>query len=317
MKIWNSILKARQEISKSPKSSVVTIGNFDGVHRGHQIILQRTIANARRLGGLAIALTFSNHTESLLGEAPLLLNQPLIRRELLAGQGLDALLEVEFSENFAGLEPDIFFRTWLIEGLNCKAIVIGHDFRFGSTGRGDYELLAQMATEKGIILEKIDPIVAAGQIISSSKIRQLLAEGRLELANQMLGYNFLIEGEVIEGEQLGRKLGYPTANLRLPSEYLLPCYGVYLVRLFVNDQYYFGIANVGIKPTFGKYRPLVEIYLFEVELDLYHKILRVEFLRFIRPENRFAGPEALRAQIARDVETAQGLLKELMESESK
>lgn len=314
MKIWNSILQARQEISKLKKSSVVTIGNFDGVHRGHQAILRRTIANACRLDSLAIALTFSNHTESVLGEAPLLLNLPLIRRELLAGQGLDALLEVEFSQSFAGLEPEIFFNTWLIDGLNMRALVIGHDFRFGSAGRGDYRLLEQMTAEKGIILEKIAPVFEDGEIISSSKIRQLLAEGRLEQANRMLGYNFLIEGEVIEGEQLGRKLGYPTANVRLKPEYLLPCYGVYLVRLFVKNQSYFGIANVGIKPTFGKYYPLVEIYLFEVELNLYHEMVRVEFLKFIRPESRFSGPEALRAQIARDVETAQGFLKELMET---
>lgn len=316
MKIWNSILQARQEINKLKKSSVVTIGNFDGVHRGHQAIIRQTIANARRLDSLAVALTFANHTESVLGEAPLLINQPLMRRKLLTEQGLDALLEVEFSENFAGLEPDTFFNTWLIEGLNSRAIVIGHDFRFGSGGRGDYRLLEQVAVERGILLEKIAPVIEDGEIISSSKIRQFLAEGRLEQANRMLGYNFLIEGEVIEGEQLGRKLGYPTANVRLEPKYLLPCYGVYLVRTFVNNQPYFGIANVGIKPTFGKCHPLVEIYLFEVELNLYHKIITVEFLRFIRPENRFAGPEALRRQIARDVEIAQGFLKDLIESES-
>lgn len=316
MRIWNSILQARQEINKLKKYSVVTIGNFDGVHRGHQAIIRQTITNARRLDGLAIALTFANHTESLLGEAPLLINQPLVRRKLLTEQGLDALLEVEFSESLAGLDPEIFLNTWLIEGLNSRGIVIGHDFRFGSGGRGDYRFLEQAAAERGILLEKIAPVIENGEIVSSSKIRQHLAEGRLEQANRMLGYNFLIEGEVIKGEQLGRKLGYPTANVRLEPKYLLPCYGVYLVRTFVDNQFYFGVANVGIKPTFGKYSPLVEIYLFEVEPDLYHKNIRVEFLRFIRPENRFAGPEALRGQIARDVEIAQGFLKELIESES-
>lgn len=309
MKIWSSILQARQEIGKLRNSSVVTIGNFDGVHRGHQAIIKRTLANARQLNSLAIALTFSNHTESLLGEAPFLINMPLIRRELLTKQGLDALLEVEFTPNLADLEPEIFFRTWLIEGLNMKALVVGHDFRFGSAGRGDYHLLEDLSVESGILLERMAPIEESGEVISSSRIRQLLAEGHIEQANRMLGYNFIIEGEVIKGEQLGRKLGYPTANIRLKPEYLLPCYGVYLVRLFVESSYFFGIANVGIKPTFGKSLPLVEIYLFDVELNLYNKIARVEFLRFIRPENRFAGPEALRAQIARDVETAHSFLK--------
>lgn len=309
MKIWSSILQARQEMGKLKKSSVATIGNFDGVHRGHQAIIKQTLANASQLNSLAIALTFSNHTESLLGEAPLLINMPLIRRELLAEQGLDALLEVEFTQTLANLEPEIFFKTWLIEAFNIRALVVGHDFRFGSDGRGDYQLLEQMADAKGILLERMVPIQEDGMVISSSKIRQLLAEGHIEQANRMLGYNFLIEGEVIEGERLGRKLGYPTANIRLKSEYLLPCYGVYLVRLFVENSFYFGIANVGIKPTFGKSHPLVEVYLFDVELNLYHKTVRVQFLRFIRPENRFAGPEALRAQIAHDVEVAQGFLK--------
>jgi len=309
MKIWNSILQARQEINKLKTSSVVTIGNFDGVHRGHQAIIKRTLELAQNLNSLAIALTFVNHTESLLGEAPFLLNMPLFRRELLAKQGLDGLLEVEFTQNLALMEPGAFFETWLVKGLNIRALVIGYDFRFGSGGRGDYQLLKGMADEAGISLARVAPIQEEGEVISSSRIRQLLAEGRIEKANLMLGYNFMIEGEVIEGEQLGRQLGYPTANIRLRPEYLLPCYGVYLVRSFVENDFYFGLANVGIKPTFGKSHPLVEIYLFDVEVNLYHKVVRVEFLRFIRPENRFPGPEALRAQIARDVEIAQSLLK--------
>lgn len=309
MKIWNSILQARQEISKLKMSSVVTIGNFDGVHRGHQAIIRRTLELAQELNSLAIVLTFANHTEKVLGEAPLLLNTPLFRRALLARQGVDALLEVEFTPNLADMEPEIFFETWLIKGLNIKALVIGHDFHFGSGGRGEYRLLKLMADQAGILLERVAPLQEDGEIISSSKIRQMLAEGRIEQANRMLGYNFMIEGEVIKGEQIGRRLGYPTANIRLKPEYLLPCYGVYLVMLSFEDQSYFGIANVGIKPTFGKSYPLVEVYLFDVEINLYRKMVRVEFLRFIRPENRFAGPEALKAQIARDVETARSFLR--------
>lgn len=311
MRIWNTILQARQEIAKAKKSSIVTIGNFDGVHRGHQAIIGRTLNLAHELNSLAIAVTFTNHTESLLGEAPFLLNMPLFRRDLLAKQGLDALLEIEFTPNLAAMEPETFFETWLVKGLNIRALVIGHDFRFGSAGRGDYRLLERMAVKAGIVLERVGPVQEDGEVISSSKIRHLLAEGRIEKANRMLGYNFMIEGEVIKGEQLARELGYPTANIRLKPEYLLPCYGVYLVRLSVENSFYFGVANVGIKPTFGRSHPLVEVYLFDVEINLYQKIVRVEFLRFIRPENRFAGPEALRAQIARDVETAQNFLTRL------
>lgn len=309
MEIWNSILQAKQEIDKLKSSSVATIGNFDGVHRGHQAIIGRTLSNAHNLNSLAIAVTFSNHTESLLGKAPLLINIPSIRKDLLAKQGLDALLEVKFTKDLAELEPDTFFKTWLIEGLNVRAVVVGYDFRFGCAGRGDYQLLRQMAEANDVILERIPPVQEEGAVISSSRIRQLLAEGQIDQANRMLGYNFLIEGEVIEGEQLGRRLGYPTANIRLQPEYLLPCYGVYLVKLSVENKAYYGIANVGIKPTFGKTNPLVESYLFNVELNLYHKIVRIEFLKFIRQERNFESPEALRAQIAKDIETAQSYLK--------
>ncbi len=309
MKTWNSILQAGQKINELKMSSVVTIGNFDGVHRGHQAIIKRTLSLAQEHNSLAVALTFANHTESLLGEAPFLLNTSLFRRELLAKQGLDALLEVEFVQDLADMEPETFFETWLVKGLNIKALVIGHDFRFGQGGRGDFQLLNWLADETRIMLERVAPVQEDGEVISSSRIRQLLAEGRIEKANLMLGYNFMIEGEVIKGERLGRKLGYPTANIQLKPGYLLPCYGVYLVRLSVEGVFYFGVANVGIKPTFGKSRPLVEIYLFDIEINLYRKMVQVEFLRFIRPESRFDGPEELKTQIMRDVEIARSFLK--------
>jgi riboflavin kinase/FMN adenylyltransferase len=255
-----------------------------------------------------VVLTFDTHSESLLGEQPLLLNTPLIRREFLAGQGIDCLLEVKFDRNFAGLEPELFFRTWLMEGLHARAVVVGYDFRFGAERRGDFKLLQRLGREEMVMVERIAPIYEGKEIISSSRIRQLLAEGRIEIANRMLGYAFVIEGEVVGGEQRGRKLGFPTANLHLDPEYLLPCYGVYLVRMTVASKSYFGLANVGIKPTFGQFMPLVEVYLFDLEIDLYGRAARVEFLKFIRPENRFSGPEALKAQIQRDIEAAKSYL---------
>lgn len=308
MIVWKSILQARQELAKTRKNTVVTIGNFDGVHRGHQVIMKRTVQLARESGSLAVVLTFVDHTEGLFGEKPLLLNTPVIRREFLLEQGLDALLEVDFDRNFAGLEPEVFFHTWLVDGLRVKAVVVGHDFRFGADGVGDYGLLLRLGFAKQVAVERVAPLKEGGEVISSSKIRRLLIEGNVELANKMLGYPFVIEGEVVFGEQRGRKLGFPTANIHLEPEYLLPCYGVYLVKMLVEERSYFGLANVGIKPTFGKSAPLVEVYLFDVEVNLYGKNVRVDFLKFIRPENRFSGPEALKAQIALDIKTAKEFL---------
>ncbi len=311
MKIWQSILMARRELAAEKRQTAVTIGNFDGVHRGHQQIMRQTVELARPLGLTVVALTFLNHTESLLGESPLLINTPPLRRELLAKQGLDAVLEVPFDQGLAELEPETFLGTWLLEGLHARLIVVGYDFRFGREGRGDFQLLRDFGSAHGLEVERIAPILEKGMVIGSSKIRQLLAEGDLELANQMLGYPFVIEGPVVTGEQRGRTMGFPTANIRLEPRYLLPCYGVYLVRLQVGTRSYFGIANVGIKPTFQGSQPLVEVYLFDVEINLYQQLVRVEFLRFIRPENRFAGPEALRRQIEKDVKTAKGILEQL------
>lgn len=306
--IWNSILQARQEFAKNRANSVVTIGNFDGVHRGHQRIIKRTVQLAHELNLLSVVLSFSNHSDTVVGESPLLINTSKIRHQLLADQGIDLLLEVEFNPQLAMLEPDIFFQTWLLDSLRMKQIIVGYDFRFGYQGKGDFELLKKLCYEYGVVFERISPEKEAGEVISSSKIRQLLAEGRLEQANKMLGYNFVIEGEVIKGEQRGRQLGYPTANIQLGPEYLLPCYGVYLVKLKLNATSYYGLANVGIKPTFGKYFPLVEVYLLDIEIDLYGKNVQVEFLQFIRPENHFAGPEALKRQIEWDLKAARKMI---------
>ncbi|HYH05168.1 MAG TPA: bifunctional riboflavin kinase/FAD synthetase [Bacillota bacterium] len=311
MEIWQTILQARQELNKSKGTTVITIGNFDGVHRGHQQIMRQTVELARQHDSLAVVLTFKAHSDGLVGEQPLLLNTPSLRQGLLAREGIDRLLEVEFDRNFAALEAEVFFQTWIEEGLHAKGLVVGYDFRFGAGRRGDYQLLKSLGKEQRIQIEQVSPVYEAGELISSSKIRQLLAEGQTDLANRMLGYAFAIEGKVIEGEQLGRKLGFPTANVYLEPQYLLPCYGVYLVRLIEDTRSFFGVANVGIKPTFGKYLPLVEVYLFDVEVNLYGHFVQIEFLKFIRPENRFSGPEALKGQIARDVAAAKGYLDQM------
>ena len=315
MKVWHSIFQAQQEIDKNRTHTVVTIGNFDGVHRGHQLIMNRTVELAKFNQNLALALTFTNHTESLVGEKPQRLNSPAIRREKLTQLSLDALVEVEFDSRLADLTPEVFFQKWLHEGLRAETIVIGYDFKFGAQGRGDYELLQELGAAAKVKIERVKPGKESGFIISSSKIRQLLAEGDIELANQMLGYPFMIEGEIKSGEQRGRTLGFPTANIYLDPEYQLPRYGVYLVVMQIEGSRYFGVASVGIKPTFGQYSPLIEVYLLDVEMNLYHKSARVEFIKFIRAESRFSGPEALKEQIKKDVEVARGLLKKYSRSQ--
>jgi riboflavin kinase/FMN adenylyltransferase len=157
-------------------------------------------------------------------------------------------------------------------------------------------------------MEQLSPEEDDGAAISSSRIREMLFQGKLEQANGMLGYPYMIQGAIVTGEQRGRQLGFPTANIRLDPEYLLPCYGVYLVRVHIEGASFFGLANVGVKPTFGEFAPLIEIYLFDVMRDLYQKMAEVEFLHYIRPERRFSGAEALQEQIRRDLQIARELM---------
>jgi riboflavin kinase/FMN adenylyltransferase len=304
MQIWNSIVEAGRSIAAANTYSVVTIGNFDGVHRGHQAIIQRIVELGKAKKLLSIALTFANHTGGFLGERPPLLNPPGFRRELLQRQGLDGVLEVQFDEQLAKLSPELFFQEWLVEQLRVKAIVIGHDFKFGAKGSGNYRLLRKLGSGQQIDIEQIPPVLAKGTVISSSQIRHLIRQGYIELANEMLGYCFAISGEVVTGEQRGRSIGFPTANIHLAPEYLLPAYGVYLVTLTVEGNTYDGIASVGVKPTFGVYDPLIEVHLFDISLDLYYKTAQVEFVKFIRPEVRFDNADTLREQIIKDIEAA-------------
>ncbi len=310
MKVWSSITQSQQELSKDSLATVVTIGNFDGVHRGHQAIIDRTVRLAKFQNLTSLAVTFINHTESLLHKAPPLINLPAIRRERLATQGLDALLELQFDQQLSETQPEEFFDLYLVKALRARLIVVGYDFRFGSNGRGDFTLLQSLGTQYGVAIERVEPVQIGGVTASSSKIRQYLLDGQLELANQMLGYDFYIESQVIPGEQRGRTIGFPTANLMIGKEFILPRYGVYCVRLTAGDQMYHGIANVGIKPTFGGEIPLVEVFLFDVSLNLYGNHVKVDFLRFIRSEARFSGLEELKEQIAKDIIVAKNFFND-------
>ncbi len=307
MKVWNSITQVQHENSLA---TVVTIGNFDGVHLGHQAIIERTVILARLQNVTSLAVTFVNHTESLFHEAPRLINLPSIRRERLSKQGLDALLELQFDQQLSETQPEEFFDLYLVKTLKARLVVVGYDFRFGAKGRGDFALLQSLGSRYGVGIERVEPVQVDGVTVSSSKIRQYLIDGQLELANQMLGYDFYIESQVIPGEKRGRTMGFPTANLMVGDEFILPRYGVYFVRLTAGDQVYYGIANVGIKPTFGGKIPLVEVFLFDVTMNLYDIHVKVDFLRFIRPEARFSGLEELKEQIAQDIIVAKNFLND-------
>ena len=324
----------------------VAIGNFDGVHLGHRALFDVAQKLARASGGRCCALTFEPHPARLLAPeyAPKLICSLERKRELLSQAGVEELIEQPFDRAFMALSPDDFVDLLIATGV--AAVVVGHDFTYGQARSGTVASLQRALEERGIRLAVVAAVAVNGLVVSSTKIREFILAGRVEAANMLLGRPFDLDGEVVRGAGRGRKLGWPTANLRTPDE-LHPAVGVYAVRalalppaegtttpsarpaMLLPDKlavpspgartlpgamHWKGAANLGLNPTFrpdaqgGEAHLLLEVHLFEVDQDLYGKRLRVEFIHRLRDERRFPGVEALKEQIGKDVETAKKLL---------
>ncbi|HEY8344384.1 MAG TPA: bifunctional riboflavin kinase/FAD synthetase [Bacillota bacterium] len=305
MRVWSSFIDLKSDLSGQPL--VVTVGNFDGVHRGHQVLLHRTKAVAQADNGFCLVVTFEQHTSALLRKAaPPLLMSVEEKLAFFSALGIAGCLLLPFTPELAGLDPEEFLLR--LTDLGAKAIIVGHDFTFGKGAVGNTDYLLDFAARHGINAEVIPPVTVDGVIVSSSHIRSLLQAGQVTKARQMLNRPFTVSGPVIHGERRGRTLGFPTANLRLPAERLLPKYGVYFVRCHVRDQEYYGLANVGVKPTFASAQSLIEVYLFDTTEELYGAKMTIEFLEFLRAERRFSSPAELVKQMKRDEEEGRRLL---------
>jgi len=295
---------------------VVALGNFDGVHRGHQRIIQAALESAHPRRGQAIAYTFRPHPQKVLRpQTPIeLLTTYDEKLSLLAELGVDLIVEEPFVSSFFNFTPAEFFTEVLQNTLHAEGIVVGYDFSFGKGRQGHLDLLSAFCHNAGIQLTIIPPQETDHEVISSSKIRTYLAEGNIERANQLLGRPFSYEGNVIHGDQRGRKIGFPTANLAVPENKIVLPFGVYATTARIGDQSYKSITNIGIRPTFQAATsqserspaPLVETHLLETSsnpehLDLYGKTLKVNFHSRIRPEMKFSSVEELKAQIKQDI----------------
>jgi riboflavin kinase/FMN adenylyltransferase len=293
----------------------LAIGNFDGVHLGHQALFKA----AQTAGGPLAALTFEPHPARVLAPqyAPPLICEHPRKLELLAAQGVTDLVEQPFDAAFAGTPPARFVEMLVATGVS--EVVVGHDFTYGKGRSGTVETLREGLQQGSVRLRVIPPVAVNGLVCSSTKIREFVLEGRLEAANMLLGRPFDVDGEVVRGVGRGRKLGVPTANLRTTNE-LLPAIGVYAVRARIDGEpgVLGGAANLGLNPTFRENAALaggqgqpplsLEVHLFEFDRDIYGRRLRVEFVSRLREERRFPGIEALKAQIAADIASARRLL---------
>ncbi|RMD85538.1 MAG: bifunctional riboflavin kinase/FAD synthetase [Candidatus Dadabacteria bacterium] len=288
---------------------VVTIGNFDGVHLGHQVILSRVREDADHRGVDAVVLTFDPHPVAVLRPqaAPQLLMTLGDRLAALARCGVDATVVQRFTPEFAKIEAEEFVERFLVGVLGAQKLVVGHDLNFGYGRRGNAESLVEAGGRYGFAVEVIRPVVVEGIAVHSSVVRRTVAAGNVALAARLLGRPHIVRGRVVRGTGRGRHLGFATANLR-PKTPLIPGEGVYAVRAVVGGRMVDGVTSIGRTPTFGGTETVVETHLFGETADLYGKMMAIRFVDRLRDQRKFESPEQLAAQIARDVERARAIL---------
>ena len=289
------------------RESAVTVGSFDGVHRGHRAVIDLCVQGARATDRRSLIVTFAQHPLSTLAppHAPALLTTTERKIELLAETGADAIVCLPFDENLAAIEAPDFVGKVLFERLGATLVVCGYDFNFGRGGRGTAETIRTAGLQKGVQVVIVPPQVDDDQPISSTRVREALREGRIREANRLLGRAFDLDGAVVAGDRRGRRLEFPTANLLIGAGVCAPVTGVYAVRARTReDGPWKAMMNIGRAPTFGLGENRLEVHLFDFEGDLYGKRLRAEFVERMREERRFESAEALVEQLKRDREMA-------------
>jgi riboflavin kinase/FMN adenylyltransferase len=301
LKIFQSI-----DSFRSTKKTIITIGTFDGVHIGHQKIIEQLIDNARKEYCESLILTFFPHPRMVLQEKSeiQLLNTIDERAELLEKYGLDNLIIHPFDKAFSRLSPEEFVKDILVDKLNIKKIVIGHDHRFGRNRTADINDLIFFGEKYDFDVQQISAQEIQEVSVSSTKIRKALEDGNIVLANQYLGYDYFITGIVQKGKQLGRTIGFPTANIKIPENYkLIPKNGVYIVKSNFQNETTLGVMNIGTNPTVDGKSLSIEVYYLNHNSNLYGQKIKVSLVDFIRDEKKFKSVELLRQQLEKDVAT--------------
>ncbi|WP_430416404.1 bifunctional riboflavin kinase/FAD synthetase [Parasphingorhabdus sp.] len=303
-------LSDKERIDGELRGAIIALGNFDGFHFGHQTVAGKALSWAHQEGRPAIIATFDPHPVRFFKPdvPPFRLTTLDQRQRLFGDAGASAMLVFEFDAELATTSAEDFITRLLIDRFGAKGVVTGADFTFGKGAKGDIDLLQNFGADAGLSAESVGAIADSDNIISSSRIRDALKDGRCEEANRLLTRPFTIQGEVIHGDKNGRKLGYPTANIDM-GDYLRPKYGIYAVKGRLSDgRVLHGAANLGIRPTFDPPKELLEPYFFDFAEDLYGQMIEVELHHFLRGEQKFDDLDALKVQMERDCEKAKDLL---------
>ncbi|HHU32451.1 MAG TPA: bifunctional riboflavin kinase/FAD synthetase [Clostridia bacterium] len=283
--------------------TVICLGNFDGVHKGHQYLIKKTVKYARDLGLPSVVLTFEPHPELILYPEKrlkrILTNE--LKTELIAKLGVDILVYLPFSIKVANMSPEDFIRNILSHHLKAAHIFTGFNYTFGNGAAGTVSTLQEFSNTLGYQFYVIPPFHVNDHIVSSSLIRSYLVQGKIEEAKEMLGYWPLIRGKVVQGDQRGRVIGFPTANIEIDSELLTPANGVYASLVYYKDKRFWGMTNIGIKPTIGTNLPkTIEVNIFDFADIVYNEHLTIQLIKFIRPEMKFLTLDKLKEQLLKD-----------------
>ncbi len=308
------IIRGVKNLSETFPNPVLTIGNFDGVHLGHQAILRKVVERARAVNGTSIAFTFEPHPLKVLApeRSPKLLNTFHGKMRLFEAAGIQVVICASFTRAFAGQDPEAFARDVLHKKIGAREVYVGYDYAFGRGREGSIDFLKKMGQTYGFEVGVVDAVEVGGVVVSSSLVRDLVSAGSMAEAARFLGRHYSIEGVVVTGSHRGHTLGFPTANLRTPNE-LLPGYGVYAVLADVDCRKMKGVASIGVRPTFGGGPVSIEVYLFEFHEDIYGRHLDLSFVDRLRGEEKFPDAESLVRQMHKDAEQAKRVLEGLPE----
>jgi riboflavin kinase/FMN adenylyltransferase len=291
--------------------AVLTVGSFDGIHLGHQRLIQQSIARARALSYAAGLVTFSPHPAAVLDpdRAPQTLTSRQVKLDLLRAEGLDLVAMILFTGKLRDTSPRDFVQA-LCAKLHMRELWVGPDFALGRDRRGDLAALKALQSPLGFAVHQVSYVTQDGRRISSSQIRALLAGGRVAEAAQLLGRWYSLRGRVVHGKKLGRKIGFPTANLQVCPDCLVPAYGVYATTATVNGVQYGAATNVGVRPSVDNGKPSIEAYILDYDQDLYGHQIELSFVRYLRPEMRFESVQGLIDQMRQDVVQTRRVLEE-------
>lgn len=289
--------------SELDKPFALTIGNFDGVHKGHRKVLDYVKSKANELGLKLVVVTFNPHPQEILNPGNyFLLNSFPEKCELIKSCGADFLCEIKFDRNFSTLSPENFLKEYIFNNPNLKSIFLGHDFAFGANKSGGHDLAEKFAQKNNVVFEDLAKFTFAGERVSSSLIREKIKTGLISEANDFLGREYFITGRVVKGDGRGKQIGFPTANIGFEKNRVIPSNGVYATKTCISNMNYFSVTNIGVKPTFLDHAGVtIESHILDFDRDIYGEEIQVQFFKRIRDEKKFDSVNSLIKQIEEDV----------------